>query len=229
LFIVSTVPFLAQLLGVPEVTRPTVTLAVAVDPLQLALLAGLGALGYLLATRLRLPAASFVGPLLGSMVAHLAGWISTEPPFVIMAAAQLVMGASVGSRFSGTPIRLIVQALALGAGATLLMLTITLLFGTALHLLTGHSLGLLLLAFMPGGFTEMSLIALAMGVDPAFVVTHHSVRVFLVVLMALPAYGWLDRSGWLRRGEQTATRNPGRSLQRMRRCGRWLDSKRRRR
>jgi hypothetical protein len=40
----------------------------------------------------------------------------------------------------------------------------------------------------------MSLIALAMGVDPAFVVTHHSVRVFLVVLIALPAFAWLKRA-----------------------------------
>ena len=56
---------------------------------------------------------------------------------------------------------------------------------------------MLLLAFIPGGFTEMSLIALAMGVDPAFVVTHHSVRVFLVVLIALPAFAWLKRAGRL--------------------------------
>jgi hypothetical protein len=43
----------------------------------------------------------------------------------------------------------------------------------------------------------MSLIALAMGVDPAFVVTHHGVRVFLVVLIALPAFAWLKRAGRL--------------------------------
>ena len=43
----------------------------------------------------------------------------------------------------------------------------------------------------------MSLIALAMGADPAFVVTHHGVRVFLVVLIALPAFAWLQRTGRL--------------------------------
>ena len=71
------------------------------------------------------------------------------------------------------------------------MLLITLAFGAALHPLTGYSLTLLLLAFIPGGLTEMSLIALALGVDPAFVVTHHGVRVSLVVLIALPAFAWL--------------------------------------
>jgi hypothetical protein len=154
-------------------------------------------LGYLLARRLRLPAATFVGPLLGSAAAHLAGWIETEPPYLLMACAQLVLGSAVGARFTGTPLALIGRTLLLGAGATVLMLLITLAFGAALQLLTGHSLTLLLLAFIPGGLTEMSLIALAMGVDPAFVVTHHSVRVFLVVLLALPAFAWLKRSGRL--------------------------------
>jgi uncharacterized membrane protein AbrB (regulator of aidB expression) len=80
------------------------------------------------------------------------------------------------------------------------MLLITLAFGAALHPLTGYSLTLLLLAFIPGGLTEMSLIALALGVDPAFVVTHHGVRVFLVVLIALPAFAWLKRMGRLGTG-----------------------------
>jgi hypothetical protein len=73
---------------------------------------------------------------------------------------------------------------------------VTFAFGGVLHGLTGQSLALLLLAFIPGGFAEMSLIALGMGVDPAFVVTHHSLRVFLVVLIALPLFAWLQRRGW---------------------------------
>ena len=76
------------------------------------------------------------------------------------------------------------------------MLLITLAFGGALAALTGHPLPLLLLAFIPGLHRD-ELIALAMGADPAFVVTHHSVRVFLVVLIALPAFAWLQRTGRL--------------------------------
>jgi hypothetical protein len=196
LFIVSAIPFLARMFGYQPAPRPS-GLSIVFDPGDLALLAALSGLGYLLAQRLRLPAATFVGPLLGSAAAHLAGWIETEPPYLLMACAQLVLGSAVGARFSGTPLALIGRTLLLGAGATVLMLLITLAFGAALHPLTGSSLTLLLLAFIPGGLTEMSLIALAMGVDPAFVVTHHSVRVFLVVLIALPAFAWLKRSGRL--------------------------------
>jgi membrane AbrB-like protein len=196
LFIVSTIPFIARIFGYRPAPRPG-GLSIAVDPGDLALLAALSGLGYLLARRLRLPAATFVGPLLGSAAAHLAGWIDTEPPYLLMACAQLVLGSAVGARFTGTPLALIGRTLLLGAGATVLMLLITLAFGAALQQLTGYSLTLLLLAFIPGGLTEMSLIALAMGVDPAFVVTHHGVRVFLVVLIALPAFAWLKRAGRL--------------------------------
>jgi membrane AbrB-like protein len=195
-FIVATIPFIAQVFGYQPPARPG-SLDLDIDLSDLGLLAALGAGGYLLASQLRLPAATFVGPLLGSAAAHLLGWIEVDPPYLLMALAQLVLGSAVGARFSGTPLALIGRTLLLGAGATVIMLLVTLAFGSALSALTGHPLPLLLLAFIPGGFTEMSLIALAMGVDPAFVVTHHSVRVFLVVLIALPAFAWLERSGRL--------------------------------
>lgn len=201
LFIVFTIPFLARWFG--SAPPAPATLMAPPDFPGLALLALMGALGYLVARRLRLPAAAFMGPLLGSAAAHLVGWVTITPPYVLMAIAQLVIGSSVGARFSGAPVSLVGRTLVLGAGATLIMLLITLLFGAALHALTGHSLALLLLAFIPGGFTEMSLIALAMGVDPAFVVTHHTLRVFLVVLIALPAFAVLQRiTGARTRSEQ---------------------------
>jgi uncharacterized protein len=205
LFIVFTIPFLARAFGADVPAAASVAAPAAPDPLDLALLALCGVLGYLFARRVRLPAATFLGPLLGSMAVHLAGWIETQPPYLLLALAQLVIGSSVGARFSDTPLLLVVRALALGAGATLLMLIVTLAFGGVLHGVTGQPLGLLVLAFIPGGFAEMSLIALGMGVDPAFVVTHHSLRVFLVVLIALPAFAWLRRSGWLAAGPADRT------------------------
>jgi membrane AbrB-like protein len=207
LFIVFAIPFLARAFGDVPAAAARAGPGLGGDPLGLGLLAALATLGYLLARWLRLPAATFVGPLFGSAAGHLAGVIQITPPYLVMAIAQLVIGASVGARFSGTPLALIGQTLLLGAGATAIMLLITLLFGEGLHLLTGYALILLLLAFIPGGLTEMSLVALALGVDPAFVVTHHSARVFLVILIALPAYSWLRRTGRL--GAPTASAGPG--------------------
>jgi uncharacterized membrane protein AbrB (regulator of aidB expression) len=52
----------------------------------------------------------------------------------------------------------------------------------------------------------MSLIALGLGADPSFVVTHHATRIFLVVLIAIPVSSWLQRSGRL--GTPDARRPP---------------------
>ena len=196
LFIVFTIPFLAGLYQ--PATAPVLPTGaqVQVDAGPLLALSLLAFLGYLVASRLRFPAATFVGPLLCSAAAHATGLITVQTPYVMMAVAQLVLGASVGVRFSGFGASRVARAMLLGAGGTLLMLLITLLFGGALHGLTGLPLPLLLLAFIPGGLPEMSLIAMALGADPAFVVTHHATRVFLVVLIALPLAAWLRRSGW---------------------------------
>lgn len=42
----------------------------------------------------------------------------------------------------------------------------------------------MLLAFAPGGVAEMSLVALALGIDAAYVATHHVVRIFIIVVAA---------------------------------------------
>ncbi len=170
-----------------------------IRPLELASLLGVGLVGWALARPLRLPAASFMGPLLASTIAHLSGLVSASPPIFLLAAAQLVIGSTVGARFSGVPLRLIMRTLGIGGGGALMMFALTLVFAAMLHQMTGHPMTLLLLALIPGGFPEMSLIALGMGMDPAFVVTHHGVRVLLVVAFALPIFTLLTRRGWFKR------------------------------
>ena len=166
---------------------------------DLLILAGLLVAGWLLAIPLRLPSPAFMGPLFSSSLAHLIGLTEATPPFAVVAAAQLVIGTSVGCRFSGVPLSLILKTLTIGAGGALLMLAVTLIFVLGLYVATGNPLALLLLGLIPGGFPEMSLIALGMGFDPAFVVTHHGLRVLLVVTLALPIFKYLERTGWFER------------------------------
>ncbi len=51
----------------------------------------------------------------------------------------------------------------------------------------------LTLAFSPGGLAEMSLIAIAIGADAAFVATHHVVRIFMIVVIAPLAFKLMRR------------------------------------
>jgi membrane AbrB-like protein len=166
---------------------------------ELTILAASLIIGWFVAVRIKLPSPSFMGPLFLSSAIHLAGLTHASPPFVVIAAAQLAIGTSVGCRFSGVPFSVILKTLTIGAGGSLLMFLVTLLFALGLTYVTGSQLALLLLAFIPGGFPEMSLIALGMGFDPAFVVTHHGLRVLFIVAFALPIFAWLSKRGWFER------------------------------
>ena len=133
---------------------------------------------------LGLPAAGLLGPMALSAAAHLLGLVEGSPPGWLVASAQVVIGATVGIRFEGYPVVRVVWMMLIGLGLTILMLSVTILFGVALQAVTGMPLPLLVLAFVPGGLAEMSLIALALTDDPAFVATNHIVRIGLVVVFA---------------------------------------------
>ena len=100
---------------------------------------------------------------------------------MLIAAAQIVVGAALGSRFSGVRIGRIAHTLAIASALTAMLLVITMAFSLVLNWITGIPLPALVLAFAPGGLAEMSLVALALGVDAAFVSTHHIVRIVLIV------------------------------------------------
>lgn len=155
---------------------------------DVALLGGAALLGTLAANALRLPAAQIVGPMLVSAAIHLAGWTEATPPADLVATAQVVIGTAIGCRFAGTAVGFVLRAVRLALGATLLMLAVTLATALAVQALTGLPTPYLVLAYAPGGLAEMSLVALALAFDAAFVATHHIVRIVLVVVLAPALY-----------------------------------------
>jgi hypothetical protein len=157
-------------------------------PGDLALLALCGVAGFFGARALRIPAAPVVGPMILSAIIHLAGWTSAPPPAVLVAAAQVVVGAAIGCRFAGVGLGFILRIVTAAAGVTLVLMAVTLLVAWLIHLATGLPAEALVLAFAPGGLAEMSLIALALSMDAAFVATHHIVRIFLIVVLAPLAF-----------------------------------------
>ena len=128
-----------------------------------------------------------------SAILHFAGVTASRPPVELVAAAQVVLGSAIGSRFAGTPPRTIGRALVLSIGATTLLLAITAGFAVLISHLLGLPQTQVLLAYSPGGIAEMSLIALSLGVDPAFVSTHHVARIFMIVMIAAPVFRLLAR------------------------------------
>ena len=65
-------------------------------------------------------------------------------------------------------------------------------FALASEAVTGGSVKALILAFAPGGFAEMALVASGLGIEVTFVVVHQFAR-YLMVLALAPAAVFLIR------------------------------------
>ncbi|HYF52830.1 MAG TPA: AbrB family transcriptional regulator [Salinarimonas sp.] len=195
LLIVMTLPFLVQALsGVPIGERPRAGVSVLDTPLAAELwLIGTALLGAVVGHALRMPAKYLLGPMLVSAAVHAAGLTDFKPPVEVVNVAQLVLGTTIGCRFLGTPPREILRILALSLGSTVILLAITLVFALGVSRVSDYGVVPLMLAYSPGGLAEMSLVALALQIEVAFVAAHHVIRVFLVMVGAGPIFAWTDR------------------------------------
>ena len=151
---------------------------------DLAVLAACAAAGVVAGRLIRLPAYRLSGPMLGSAIVHVTGLSESAPPWELVAVAQVVIGSAIGARFSGVPVRRVLGLMATALASTVLMLATTVSFALVLAPLTGIGWRPVVLAYAPGGLVEMSLIALSLGIETAFVVTHHVIRIGLIVMAA---------------------------------------------
>lgn len=181
--VVLLVPFLfAGLSGqaVPPLPAGTTTLF-ALAPRE-ALWLALAALGGVpLGHVLRLPTPYLTGPLALSAALHLGGVSGARPPVELVAVSQVVIGASLGAMFAGVRLRSLARPLALGVLTSIAMIAAA----WALAAVAAPPLGLdphaLMLSLAPGGLAEMSLVALSIGTDTAFVSAMHVIRIALVI------------------------------------------------
>jgi membrane AbrB-like protein len=174
------------------VVAPTLS-GEAMNWLDWLLLTGCGVVGFVVARALRIPAYALVGPMVLSALVHALGITHSRPPVWLVAAAQVVVGAMVGSRFDGAAPRMVGKALILAVFATAVLLVMAAVFGEAVEATLGIPFSAALLAFAPGGLAEMSLIALSLDIDAAYVSSHHIVRIFMIVLAAPFLFRLLSR------------------------------------
>ena len=150
-------------------------------------------LGFPIFKALRLPAAIILGPMTLSVIAHISGLTDAKPPAEIVNIAQLVIGIGIGARFVGVSVIRLYRVMLAGIGATVLMVGLAAAAAWVLSAWTGLPFPAIWLAFAPGGVAEMTLISLALGIDVAFVSTHHVVRVVFMVLAAPLVFQLLER------------------------------------
>ena len=185
LLVVLTIPlwyrFMTGVAPTPSAMGPSIA---AVGLTDVAVLGACAVVGVVAGRLLRLPAYRLSGPLLASAVVHAAGLNESAPPWEVVAAAQIVVGSAIGARFTGVPVRRVLGLMAAALVSTVLMLAATVSFALGLASATGLDWRAIVLAYAPGGLAEMSLIALSLGIETAFVATHHVIRIGLIVVAA---------------------------------------------
>ena len=152
--------------------------------IDITILIGCAIVGYPLARLIHIPAAQLVGPLALSATFSITGIIQAIPPPELVIAAQVVLGSAIGARFSGTSIRILWLPFLLAIFLGILMVFLAAIFAYVLGYISGVPSTVLFLAFAPGGLAEMSIIALSMGTDSAFVSSHHVIRIIILVIVA---------------------------------------------
>ncbi|PID24199.1 AbrB family transcriptional regulator [Sporosarcina sp. P7] len=166
--------------------------------LTTALFLGIACLGYFLGVLLKFPAPW----LLGSMVAiaivkssssvvigyQLVAW---WPPELIIL-SQVVIGASIGSRFQKEMFKGLKKTLAISFLSTIFLIVSMFFCSVITARITELSFTTSVLAFAPGGIAEMTTTAVVLGADSTLVVAVQVLRVISVCVILPPFFKLLN-------------------------------------
>lgn len=196
--IVALLPFWLQLTGhqgIGGATIPGIRLSQfnAVDG---AVLIAIGWVGWLIARRVGLAGAPLIGPMILSGIAHASGLTSAKVPVEIMNFAQITLGILLGSRFGGVTWKEFSTTMVWGIGFAVIIIVMTVVAAIGISHLTGFDSTSVLLAYAPGGQTELNILAYILGLDVAYTAIHHLARVAIVIFGAQIVFAvtWRDNS-----------------------------------
>lgn len=182
--IVTGAPFILTYFLGYDLVRPPGVSASELPPMQIVLMVASGVAGWKIAERVGMFGASILGPLFLTAALSLSGIIQSRPPVEMIWAAQFFIGIAIGSKYSGITLREIRVDVVAGILFSIVLGALSILFILAILQFSPAGTLDVWLAFLPGGQAEMALIAIVAGADVAFVVAHHLLRIFTVILFA---------------------------------------------
>ena len=190
LLVTLIVPFGLQWAGLHglDALAPGVRIVNGPGLLLLTLLSGIGCW---LMLKLRRTNPWFIGALLVALLLTASGVTLSAIPQGMTNAAQLVIGISLGVRFTRSFVHLAPRWLASVALATVAMIGLCAAFAGGLAQFTALHWATLLLGTSPGGIAEMSITAKVLQLGVPVVTAFHVTRLAAVLLLAEPMYRWL--------------------------------------
>jgi uncharacterized membrane protein AbrB (regulator of aidB expression) len=118
------------------------------------------------------------------------GLMTTGIPIAIALPGFLILGSMIGSNFAGTDKTVLISTLGAGIGSLVVSATAAIAIAIPVAFMVGMPVSQLWLAYAPGGVETTALLAMAMGLDAAFISGHHVARVvFLSIMVPL----WIGR------------------------------------
>lgn len=140
----------------------------------------------------KVPAGFVLGPMFVSTAGKLMGLYDGRMPTVLTLAGFVLMGALIGSRFSGTTLKGIGRAALGGVVNTVICIAVVSSAAFILTQLTDMPFGQIWLGLAPGALESMGALGVALGYDTAFIAAHHTARFFLLTLI-VPTVGLIAK------------------------------------
>ncbi len=144
----------------------------------------LGWIGWRAAEHIGLAGAPLVGPMILSGLAHALGLTAAKIPLEVLIFAQITLGILLGAQFRGLTWKEFSSTMLWGAGFSVILVIATGLIALLVARITGFDSTTVLLAYAPGGQSELNLLAYILNLDVAYTALHHLVRLAIVIFGA---------------------------------------------
>ena len=186
LFVVLSLPFIIQYIFHFDISgNQLITKAIKNTNLtELFYLIIIGIIGAIGAKKLKISAAFLIGPMVLSLVAYSTGLVHTLIPDELIKFIQVIFGTVIGFTFRGVELKIVLKIFAGTFGHFLILVFISGFFITIAYYSFGFPIISTILAFSPGGQTEMNLMALIIGANVPYITIHHIMRLFIVMNLA---------------------------------------------
>ena len=149
---------------------------------------GIAILAAVVFKKLQLSNAFFLGPVAATAALTSSGVTFSAIPFPLLAAGQILLGISLGSRFDREKLTGARSYMLAAAVSTAVLLALCFLIAAGLARLSGGPLPGLVVSTAPGSVTEMALTAKALHEPVAMVTAYHLVRIFILIPLAAVLY-----------------------------------------
>jgi len=147
--------------------------------------------GHYLGKKINFPGYQLFGPLIISAILHMIGFFQLNANITFLIISQLIIGSFFGCNMNGTTWK-VAGSYFIDALLVVFSLTFSFVpFIIVIKFLTPIKIEAMVLAFSPGGVNEMGLLAAFINIEPAYVLTHHLLRLCTVLFLLFFAKKYL--------------------------------------